>query len=267
MSMSTPVLKGSLVWLVVAFLVYGCSSDNRQPQFNPYATQDGSVGASGNDGAVSNAGSGGLGGNGGEPAAGTGGESGAAAAGAGGEGGAGNGAGEGGAGVGGDGGTAGTAGDGGIAGSDGGTAMDGGTPDSGGGTDAGNNQPPDSNCDRGEHGGHVYWFCTNNEDWDAARELCQAVGGDLAVINDESEQTFVADTAGSGEWLIGLNKKNASGATAVDTWEWVDGTEVSAGYENWDSGEPDSLDCGVMNDGAWRDISCGNGEDWICEVL
>jgi hypothetical protein len=66
--------------------------------------------------------------------------------------------------------------------------------------------------------------------------------------------------------LIGLNKKNASGSNPVG-WEWVDGNQVFGGYENWNSGEPDDSDCGAMNsDGTWRDWSCTNSENWICEV-
>ena len=125
--------------------------------------------------------------------------------------------------------------------------------------------PPDSSCNDGQFEGRTYWFCTDNRDWDPARSACQGVGGDLVSINTAEEQAFIDAQTGGGEWLIGLNQKNASGSGTPGTWEWVDGGDPNGAYSNWNSGEPDGNDCGVLN-GGWRDISCSNGENWICEV-
>lgn len=63
------------------------------------------------------------------------------------------------------------------------------------------------------------------------------------------------DAIGGTQWLIGLNKKNASGQGVDGTWQWVDGSDPAAGYSNWGSGEPDAADCAIMNgSGVWQDF-------------
>jgi hypothetical protein len=222
---------------------------------------DASAGASGAGGSTSGGGGSGVGGT---PVGGTGG---IASGGSGGSSGGAGGAASGGAGSGGSGPSGGSAGAGGIGGSgaDGGSSTGGaagGTGGSGGNT----SNPPDSDCRGATYAGHDYWFCTNNRDWDAARERCVAAGGDLVSINDANEQAFVDANISSDSWLIGLNKKNASGMSTDGTWEWVDGTSPVV-YEHWNSGEPDSYDCGGMSSsGMWSDFTCSNDENWICEV-
>jgi hypothetical protein len=211
---------------------------------------------------------GGAGGNGG--ASGTGGASAAGGSGTGGSGTGGSGtggSGTGGSGTGGSGtGGSGTGGSG-TGGSGTGGSGTGGSSTGGSGTGGTTGTAPDGNCSDATYGGRTYWFCTGNRNWDEARPRCQAIGGDLVSINDDGEQSFITATAGSGPWVIGINKKNASGGSTAGTWEWVDGTPAIGGYENWASGEPDSNDCGAMNsDGTWIDWTCSNDENWICEV-
>jgi len=126
--------------------------------------------------------------------------------------------------------------------------------------------PPDVNCTAAAFNGHAYWFCTDNRDWDTARGLCMTIAGDLVSINDDAESAFVESNAPSGIWLIGLNKKNASGTSTAGTWEMVDGTTLTS-YENWALGEPDNEDCGSMTGtGRWQDYACTTAANWICEV-
>ena len=126
---------------------------------------------------------------------------------------------------------------------------------------------PGGNCDWATHCSHGYWFCWDNERWDNARPLCQAIGGDLAVIGDQAEQDFIRTYAtGGNQWQVGLNQINVSGMNSSGVWEWVDGTLAMGGYENWRSGEPDNRDCGAIDSGLWIDWSCTNGENWICEL-
>lgn len=137
------------------------------------------------------------------------------------------------------------------------------------GTDSGNvitTTPPDSSCDGAEFNGHTYWFCTANFDWDSARTRCTDINGDLVAINDAPEQAFIEVHAPLGTWLIGLNKKNASGSSTIGVWEMVDGTTL-ASYANWGGGEPGGSDCGALDgSGQWQDFSCTNNENWICEI-
>jgi len=123
------------------------------------------------------------------------------------------------------------------------------------------------NCTWETYCGHGYWFCLNNQDWLDARVSCQTIGGDLVAINDAQEQAFVSTHAtGNDDWLIGLNRINASGMNALGQWEWVDGTLVADDDENWRGSGPGTFDCGSLDTGGWEDYSCANGEDWICEV-
>ncbi len=142
------------------------------------------------------------------------------------------------------------------------------TSDASSNTDANTTTPPDDDCTAATHAGHSYWFCESNQDWDEARASCQAIGADLVSINDEAENAFVMeqiDAIADTQWLIGINQKNASGMTTAGTWEWVDGTTPT--YTQWDSSEPDTVyECGVATTDGWADFSCGNGENWICEV-
>jgi hypothetical protein len=126
--------------------------------------------------------------------------------------------------------------------------------------------PPDASCDPAELNGHNYWFCTANQGWDAARALCMGVGGDLVSINDAPEQAFIEQHAALGNWLIGLDQKNASGASTVGEWEMVDGSALTA-YDNWGVLQPGNSDCGVLGgNGRWSSIACNNAENWICEI-
>jgi len=122
-------------------------------------------------------------------------------------------------------------------------------------------------CTWATHCSHGYWFCTNNRDFDQARPLCQAIGGDLLSINNQPEQDFARVYAtGGNQWIVGLNQINLSGSNAAGVWEWIDGTLAMGGFENWRNGEPDNSDCGAIDSGLWIDWNCGNAENWICEV-
>ena len=114
---------------------------------------------------------------------------------------------------------------------------------------------------------HGYWFCTNNQDFNEARADCMSVGADLLSINSEGEQVFVRSYAtGGNQWIMGLNKKAASGQNPNGVWEFADGSLAMDGYENFGNGEPDNSDCGAMDSGYWIDWSCTNDENFMCEV-
>jgi Lectin C-type domain len=219
-------------------------------------------------GAQAIAGTGGLGGAGGQAgsagaigtgSAGSAGASGAGSGSAGGAGGAAAMAGRGGAGAGG---SAGSARSG--SGGSGSGGMDAGRGGAAGSAGAGG-AAPDSSCDAATFEAHTYWFCTNNADWNEARAMCQGAGGDLVSIGSQAEQDFVTAQADGGIWLIGLDQKNASGSSSAGTWEWSDGSDLTA-YANWRQGEPDDQECGALDGTGWVDRSCTNDTNYICEV-
>ena len=109
-----------------------------------------------------------------------------------------------------------------------------------------------------------------------ARNKCQEMGGELAIIESEKENEFIFDllkkTDGlspSGVW-IGLQRQDDG------SFQWVDGTPVV--YNKWAPGEPnDHLgveDCAHMYlrvgspvEGKWNDGPCdwGASPGFACE--
>ncbi len=73
--------------------------------------------------------------------------------------------------------------------------------------------------------------------WNVARAAAQAAGGDLVVINSAEENEFLMtalETAGVQAAWIGATDAATEGA-----WRWIDSSLLSAGYRNWNAGEPD----------------------------
>ncbi|XP_035994585.1 C-type lectin domain family 10 member A isoform X1 [Fundulus heteroclitus] len=106
--------------------------------------------------------------------------------------------------------------------------------------------------------------------WDEGREDCISKGGNLVVIDDPEEQTFVSTFAKNPLW-IGLSDKETEGF-----WKWVDGTSLSFTY--WAKTQPDGdintlrgdEDCVLIrsyDDLFWHDYPCSLSMHWICEKV
>jgi hypothetical protein len=138
--------------------------------------------------------------------------------------------------------------------------------------------------------GKRYLFCKTPQSWHSARTVCRAegVGVDLAIIGDQAENTYLANTAsglgsGDGGWWIGaadISEEDEDGQ-----WRWVGGTPFWQGaadghsvenrYHNWASSEPNDdsgdEDCGELNEagrndaGRWNDAACTAVRRFICE--
>ena len=81
---------------------------------------------------------------------------------------------------------------------------------------------------------------TEGKTWEAAETYAQSLGGHLAMIKTAAMQNYVYDTilanpnvANLSSFWIGATDKAKEG-----DWRWVDGTELSSTYSNWNSGEP-----------------------------
>jgi hypothetical protein len=139
---------------------------------------------------------------------------------------------------------------------------DGGTP--GCGTDACEQGP--LGCTELDWQGHAYWFCDEARSWHRAREGCLAAGVDLAIIDDEQENDFVAQHVTEALWI------GASDLQTEGVFRWVspgsNGTGAALGFSRWASTKPDNCgggifgqqDCArVSSDGAWDDSDCAGG--------
>lgn len=115
--------------------------------------------------------------------------------------------------------------------------------------------------------GACYMLFDNQQNWDAARVACEALGSDhhLATVADADEGQLVATLAGNGQvWIAGSDAGNEG------NWVWYNGEPLS--YTNWRSGEPNDggsgEDCMVLEGdrgGSWDDRSCGDSYRFVCE--
>lgn len=113
-----------------------------------------------------------------------------------------------------------------------------------------------------------YAFCFRQRDYWSAQYDCQAQGGELASIHDQTQNDWFAQAVSNlnvgGEWWIGINDSYTEG-----TFAWEDGSAVD--YTNWAYGEPNDAggyeDCGEFTWGwQWNDLNCGNGINYICRL-
>lgn len=90
--------------------------------------------------------------------------------------------------------------------------------------------PPDSKVFNGQ-GWKVFFEQVN---WDQAKQRCEQMGGQLAVIPDAPTWGFVKSLTRKTVWL------GASDEDHEGTWKWIDGTPMS--FTAWDDGEPGNKD-------------------------
>ncbi|XP_078679396.1 uncharacterized protein LOC144915035 isoform X2 [Branchiostoma floridae x Branchiostoma belcheri] len=118
-------------------------------------------------------------------------------------------------------------------------------------------------------------------DYSGAEQLCDSLGGKLAIIKDAGTQEFLADYIrdnmephqqrtyyeADGYW-IGLKDRDDNG-----NFVWSDGSPL-LGYNNWNPGEPSnhfwSENCVHMYARfqlRWNDLACGTRIGCICETV
>ncbi|XP_051988679.1 CD209 antigen-like protein D [Xyrauchen texanus] len=72
--------------------------------------------------------------------------------------------------------------------------------------------------------GRFYVFSTDTKDWKSSRERCQALGGDLVIINNEEEQDFLSEKVDGYDFnWIGLTDIQNEGV-----WLWVDNAPLTS---------------------------------------
>lgn len=121
----------------------------------------------------------------------------------------------------------------------------------------------------------IYYLCSDLRDWDSARAHCMTMLGDLAIVDDADEQTFIANLiAGKQRWWIGLGDGAIEGQFV-----WVDGSPIDPEFNVWGQDEPDNLDGDVMGaancvaianillaNGLWQDEACADLHTAVCEA-
>ena len=127
---------------------------------------------------------------------------------------------------------------------------------------------PPEGCLPLEEAGSRYAFCAIKTTWEDGRTLCETAAWHLVTIDDETENSWVADTGvslGLGEWWIGLHDHAVEGLFV-----WTDGSAVA--YTKWDDGEPNNSgdeDCAHQPWGGattWNDKPCSFELASVCEL-
>ncbi|XP_032060831.1 C-type lectin domain family 17, member A-like [Aythya fuligula] len=110
-----------------------------------------------------------------------------------------------------------------------------------------------------------YLFSTDPKPWMEAKASCAGLGGQLAIVNSELENKFLANyIMETRVFWLGLSDMHKEG-----DWQWVDGRSLSLSF--WNSGEPNNVgqhgeDCATVSSrGLWNDATCSGAEAWICE--
>lgn len=125
---------------------------------------------------------------------------------------------------------------------------------------------PSGTCTAQAFGDSAYWTCTQALTWDTARSRCTAVGAELVSIATQIESNFIdAIATGSGEWLIGAQRRGLAGGS-TSAWQWLDGTSATSGFTNWGLFEPGVLStCSAIASDLWKSWSCSSSKAFICE--
>ena len=114
---------------------------------------------------------------------------------------------------------------------------------------------PTSGCDAISDEGTCYSYFTSSINWQNARDMCLAWGGDLATVTSLEGNTLMYNTVTGADYCwIGLNDVDNE-----NTFVWADGS--SSPYRSWYPGQPDNYlgneDCVIISGtGNWNDISC-----------
>lgn len=120
------------------------------------------------------------------------------------------------------------------------------------------------------YGTSGYYINGRNRNWSQARAICNTMGGDLWVIDDEVErllvQSITDDLAYSDNYWIGMHD-----AEGDDDWVWINGANVSENDSRWFNNDPVSdQDCGRFYapyaDEPFLSDACSDSRDSMCEV-
>ncbi|XP_031442519.1 CD209 antigen-like protein E [Clupea harengus] len=125
--------------------------------------------------------------------------------------------------------------------------------------------------------GKCYLFSSTNKTWSQSRDHCITLGGHLAIVNSQEEQSFLNQSAIEEFYWMGLNDLETEGQ-----WIWVDSTplnETGAVFwlkrsdgqdepDDWKVQDPSGENCALVSKmGDWRDTSCNDRRTFVCETI
>ncbi|XP_039886521.1 C-type lectin domain family 10 member A-like [Simochromis diagramma] len=110
-------------------------------------------------------------------------------------------------------------------------------------------------------------YAINNPDaseqktWKGARDDCIGKISDLAVVNNETEKSYISDNSwgslGNKGYWIGLRVEDGN-------WKWVDGRNLT--NSAWIPGSPTDGQCAIsVTNQGFKSVSCTAKNRWICK--
>lgn len=112
-----------------------------------------------------------------------------------------------------------------------------------------------------QYNGHSYYLFNLETTWIEAQKRCESMGGHLATITDESEQTEVEKFLKATK---NPKKFYYSGGYLGDDYKWNWISDETFNYTNWGNGEPDNVygenrmmiyhHGGIHDFGEWNDV-------------
>ncbi|KAL0984711.1 hypothetical protein UPYG_G00145720 [Umbra pygmaea] len=120
-----------------------------------------------------------------------------------------------------------------------------------------------------------YFFSNDIKNWTSSKDICTAVGGQLAILHRKEQNALEKSLAGisgfaNNYYWIGLSDTDSEGV-----WTWVDNTKANETFWDTSSKQPDNNlsggaegeDCVVLNSStqAWHDVPCEFTYRHICQ--
>jgi len=116
----------------------------------------------------------------------------------------------------------------------------------------------------GYHKGSHYYCSKGKSSWSNAKKVCNDRGGHLAIVNDESENQYLASKLSAQVAFIGHSDHSSEGQ-----WKDVKGRAMS--YANWDTDQPNNHDgkqhyAELHPTGFWNDNYNTYNREYIMEM-
>ncbi|XP_061185305.1 C-type lectin lectoxin-Phi1-like [Saccostrea echinata] len=124
------------------------------------------------------------------------------------------------------------------------------------------------------NGKSIYILFLSRRTWIESQVWCSDIGGKLAEIETEEENTFIvnntlseASTIGASVWVGGTDEEREG------VWKWAS-TNANITFTNWSPDEPNNildhehcLELAGMEAWSWNDNYCKNKRRFLCEIL
>ncbi|XP_032422573.1 galactose-specific lectin nattectin-like isoform X1 [Xiphophorus hellerii] len=119
-----------------------------------------------------------------------------------------------------------------------------------------------------QFGSRCFIFYYNMRTWSDAEEFCISIGGNLASIHNNEENSFLSDMVVRDTGSPAITWVGGYDAITEGQWLWSDGSKFD--YTSFAIGEPDNIQqsehCLEMNYIVykWNDRSCNQPWPFIC---